>query len=173
MPDFLKVEEVLANLDITETMSGAEFGCGSAVFTMSMAKKMHKGRVYALDVQEEKLSALKGRMLHEKVGNITTVLADLEAVRGSGLEDNLLDVVLIPNVLFQAENKYAMIVEGARITKKGGQLLIIDWLPGSSFSPKEGMIKPEEMKEMVKKAGLVFKKEWNAGDFHYAQLFIK
>jgi len=35
-------------------------------------------------------------------------------------------VVLIPNLLFQVENKCAIIKEGERILKPSGQLLIVD-----------------------------------------------
>ena len=142
MAEMLNVENVLSNLDIKDAMLGAEFGCGSAVFSLSLAKKLAKGRVYALDIQEEKLSALKGRAVIENVGNIITILCDLEAPNGSTLQADYLDVVLIPNMLFQAENKDAIITEGFRILKSGGQLLVVDWLKEGSFSTKEGMIKP-------------------------------
>ncbi|OGZ64043.1 MAG: hypothetical protein A3A98_03810 [Candidatus Staskawiczbacteria bacterium RIFCSPLOWO2_01_FULL_40_39] len=171
--DFLKVDEVLANLDLKDTMLACEFGCGSAVFTLSLAKKLNKGKVYALDIQEEKLSALQGKAKQEHVSNIQTILCDLEAAKGSTFPDNALDLVLIPNVLFQAENKYAMINEGKRILKPQGQLLIVDWLKRSPFSPKNGMVAPAEVKKIADELGLSLKKEFAAGDYHYALLFIK
>ena len=173
MPEFLKVDEVLSNLDLKEDMVIAEFGCGSAVFTILLAKKLNKGRVYALDVQEEKLSALKGKLAVEKLDNIYMILCDLEAPRGSTLQDDSLDIVLIPNVLFQAENKYAIIQEGERILKSGGQLLVIDWLKQVAFGPKESIVSPDEVKKIADDIGLSFKKEFAAGDYHYALLFIK
>lgn len=173
MAEFLKVEEVLGVLDITEGMSAAEFGCGSALFTIALSKRMPKGRVYALDVQEEKLSALNGRMAHEHIRNVRTILADLEEKNGSGLKDSMLDIVLIPNVLFQAENKPGMIEEAARILKPGGQLLIVDWLKQGPFSPKEGMVGVQEVKKMAENLNLTFKKEFAAGDYHYGLLFTK
>ncbi len=171
--DFLKVEEVLNYLDIKDDMQVSEFGCGSAVFTIALAKKVSKGKVYALDIQEEKLSALKGKLAIEKINNVQTILCDLEALRGSTLPENSLDIVLIPNILFQAENKYAIIEEGNRILKSGGQILIIDWLAGSPFSPQTGLISPDEVKEMAFKMSLSLKREFIAGDFHYALLFTK
>ena len=188
MAEFLKVNEVLDNLDLKDSMSGAEFGCGSALFTVALAKKLSKGRVCALDIQEEKLSALQGRLSKENINNVKTILADLEAPNGSTLKADSLDVVLIPNVLFQAENKYGMINEAVRILKKGGELLIIDWLREGPFSPrpkgarlaspgseaaKSGMISPEEMKKIAESNGLSLKKEFMAGDYHYALLFSK
>ncbi len=173
MPDFLNVNQVLSNLDVNDGMVVAEFGCGNAIFAMALAKKLPKGRVYALDIQEEKLSALKSRASHEKVKNITTVHCDLERPQGSTLQNNSLDVVLITNMLFQVENKYIILEEGSRIAKQGGQILVVDWLKEGPFSPKEGMAKPAEIKSMAQKAGLSFKKEFATGDYHYGLLFIK
>ncbi len=173
MAEFLKVEAVLDNLDLKEGMTAGEFGCGSAIFSLALAKRLHRGKVYALDVQEEKLSALKGKMASAKVNNIHTILCDLEASNGSTLPDNSLDVVLIPNVLFQAENKSAIINEAKRVLKLGGQLLIIDWLKPGPFSPRSGMISPDKMKKLAEELELVFKKEFAVGDYHYALLFTK
>src|SRR3989344_1166436 len=136
MADFLKVEDVLTQLDIKENMLTAEFGCGSAAFAIALAKRVSQGRVYALDIQEDKLSALKGKLSIEKLNNVFPILCDLEADKGSTLPDGSLDIVLIPNVLFQAENKYAILKEASRILKSGGQLLVLDWLKPSPFGPK-------------------------------------
>ncbi len=171
--DFLNVTNVLSNLDLKDSMSACEFGCGSADFTMELAKKLHKGRVYALDIQEEKLSFVKSKMALEKLQNISTILCDLEAPNGSTLKNQSQDVVVIPNVLFQAENKSGIISEGARILKPGGQLLVVDWIKGASFGPKDGLIVPEEVKKIAEGLGLSLKKEFMAGDYHYALLFIK
>lgn len=170
--DFLKLDEVLNNLDLEENMLAAEFGCGSAMFAMYLAKKLNKGRVYALDIQEAKLSALRGRLKQQKINNIFTILCDLETKRGSTLSDESLDVVLMPNILFQAENKYAIIEEGKRVLKKGGQLLIIEWLKENSFSPAK-IVTPEEVKKMSEGFGFSLKKEFISGDYHYGLLFIK
>ena len=173
MPDFLNVNEVITSLDIKEDMTVAEVGCGLADFTVALAKMLAKGKVYALDIQEEKLSALKNRLALEKLNNISVILCDLEAPRGSTLADNSLDIVLIPNVLFQAEHKNAIIKEGARVLKPGGQLLVIDWIENAPFGPKSGTISPKEAKEMADALGFSLKKEFAAGDYHYALLFIK
>ncbi len=173
MAEILKVEEVLNNLELKPDMLAAEFGCGSAEFALTLAKKLHKGKVYALDIQEERLSALKGRAVVQKVNNIVIVHCDLEAERGSTLPENSLDVIVIPSVLFQAENKSAIIGEGKRVLKIGGQLLIIDWLKVGPFSPKTGMIKPDDVKKMADELGLIFKNEFAVGDYHYALLFTK
>lgn len=173
MPDFLKVEDVLNEIELKEDMLGAEFGCGSAIFTIILARRLNKGRVYALDIQEEKLSALKGKLSVQKINNVHTILCDLEANKGSTLRDNYLDIVLIPNILFQSEDRYGIINEANRILKTGGQLLIIDWLKAGSFGPRGNLVSPDEVKKIAETLGLSLKKEFATGDYHYALLFVK
>ena len=173
MADFLKVEDVINELNLAESMVVAEFGCGSAHFAITLAKKLKQGRVYALDIQEEKLSALKGKLSVEKITNVVSILCDLETPRGSTLPDNSLDVVLIPNVLFQVEDKSAIIKEAARVLNKGGRLLVIDWLKGSPFGPKTGIVTPEAAKEMAMSSGFSLVKEFVSGDYHFALIFTK
>ncbi len=169
--DFLKVNEVLNYLDLKDSMMAVEFGCGSADFTIALAKKLSKGRVYALDIQEEKLSALKSKVALHGFNNVFMILCDLESPNGSTLQSDSLDIVLIPNVLFQAENKNAIIEEAKRILKAGGNLLVIDWLKKGPFSPKEGMVNPDEIKKIADNLGFSLKKEFAVGDYHYALLF--
>ena len=173
MPEFLNVSSVLENLQLKDSLMGAEFGCGSAMFALALAKRLSKGRVYALDIQEEKLSAVKGRAMIEKVTNIMPVVCDLEKEKGSTLHTGTVDVVLIPNLLFQVENKHAILTEAVRILKNGGQLLVIDWSKEGPGSPISGLVAPETVKRIAQEAGIVLKKEFAAGDYHYALVFTK
>lgn len=171
--EFLKIDEVLGNVELREDMMGAEFGCGSADFAIALAKKLSKGMVYAIDIQEEKLSALKGKLSLQKINNVKTVLSDLEARKGSTIADRLLDIVLIPNLLFQASDKYVIINEAQRILKSGGQMAVIDWSKKSIFNAKEILVTPEEVKKIAETFDFSLKKEFAAGDYHYALIFIK
>ena len=172
MPEFLNVSSVLENLQLKDSMTGAEFGCGSAMFALALAKRLCKGRVYALDIQEEKLSAVKGRAVIEKVTNIMPIVCDLEKEKGSTLATATIDVVLIPNLLFQVENKHAILTEAIRILKNGGQLLVIDWSKEGPGSPAS-IVGPETIKNTAKEAGISLQQEFVVGDYHYALLFTK
>jgi len=170
---FLNPENILNQLELREDMLVAEFGCGSGVFAIALAKRLSDGRVYALDIQPEVLSALAAKATQEKILNLQLVHCDLEKEDGSGLQNNLLDLVLIPNVLFQAEDKKAILKEAFRVLKKGGQCLIIDWKKQSVLGPKYSRISAGETEELAQQAGLEFKKELDAGQNHYALLFEK
>jgi len=173
MAGFFEPNKILNKLELRDDMVAAEFGCGSGDFAISLAKKLKEGRVYGLDVQEEPLSALKGRARSENLFNVETIRCDLEERGGSTLPDAFLDVVLVPNVLFQAEDKKAMLREAARVLKREGQMLVIDWRKESVLGPKTGRVSAEEVKEMAEEMGLELEKEFEAGAFHWGLIFKK
>ena len=169
---FLNPEEILEQLELKANMLAAEFGCGSGGFTVHLAKKMPEGLIWAVDILEAPLSALKSRQLLEGLNNIKIVRGDLEKPKGSTIPSSSLDLVVIPNVLFQAEDRPAIIKEADRILKNRGLLVVIDWLLETNQGPKE-KVAPEEVKEIAEKLELSFKKEINAGKYHYGLVFEK
>ncbi|MDP2909842.1 MAG: class I SAM-dependent methyltransferase, partial [bacterium] len=64
---FLNPKTVLEQLNLKADMAAAEFGCGSGGFTIPLAKKLDEGIIYAIDIQAEPLSALKGRIILEHI----------------------------------------------------------------------------------------------------------
>lgn len=170
---FLDPEKVLDELDIRENMLAAEFGSGSGLFAIILAKKLEKGRVYALDVQEPPLSALKGKIQMENLSNIEIIRCDLEKPRGSGLPEVSLDLVLISNVLFQVEDKNAMLKEAKRVLRSNGKLLVIDWLAEAPQGPAGARVSSQEIKKICQKLNLKLEKEFKAGAYHWALIFGK
>jgi len=173
MEGFLKPEEVLNQLDLKEDMIAADFGSGSGGWAIPLAKILKEGKVYAIDVLEEPLSALKSKAELNNISNIETVRSDLESKNGSKIKDNFLDLVLMTNLLFEIENKKEVLAEGKRVLKKGGKILVVDWEPGASLGPKEGRVSAEEVKKVAKDLGLKMEKEIEAGSYHYSLVFTK
>jgi len=173
MNSFLNPSEVLKNLKLKNDILAAEFGCGSGGWTIPLAKILEKGKVFAFDILEEKLSVLRSCAKAEKLSNIESKKCDLEVPKSTELADNFLDLVLIPDVLFQVENKKAIMEEAKRVLKKNGQFLISDWNPGASLGPKESRASEEEIKKIAAELALNFKENFEAGTFHYGLLFEK
>lgn len=164
MENFLKPENVLKELDLKPDMVAAEFGCGSGGFAIPLAKKLEDGLVYALDVQKAPLSALKSKAIFEKIVNIRIIHCDLEKPRGSKLIDSCSDLVLVANILFQCQDKNAIINEAKRVLRKDGKLVIIEWL---------AKVPAQELKKMSEEAGFKLIKEFPAGKYHYCLVFEK
>lgn len=173
MAKFLNPAEIIKQLDLKPDMIVAEFGCGARGFIIELAKKLNDGLVYGIDIQKEPLSALKSLANLQKLTNIHLICSDLEQERGSTLGDSTLDMVLIPNVLFQVEDKNAIIKEAKRVLKKEGKLVIIDWLPEASQGPVEGRVSPKEVQNLAEKNGFEKTKELEVGDYHFGLVFKK
>jgi len=170
---FLNPNKILDELDIKGNMIVADFGCGSGGFTIPLAKKIDEGLVYGIDIMESPLSVLKSRTRLENINNIKIIKTNLESPRGSTIEGGSVDMVFIPNVLFQVDNKSAIILEAIRILKNSGKLIIIDWLTKATQGPEEGRISKEEVIRLATDQGIKFEKEFDAGKYHYGLIFIK
>jgi len=172
MNEFLNPEKILNEIEIKSDMVAADFGCGSGGFSIPLAKKLENGLVYAIDIQEQPLSFLKSCALVEKITNIKFIRSDLEKPRGSTLKDASIDLVLISNILFQTEEKNAIIEEAKRIIKDNGKIIIIEWSSSISQGPEEKISK-ETIKQLAEKNGLKMEKEFEAGKYHYGLIFKK
>jgi ubiquinone/menaquinone biosynthesis C-methylase UbiE len=171
---FLDPKKFLQEMNLKEGMVAADFGCGPGGWTIPLAKFFKRGKVYALDILPEPLEALKNKIRLEGLSNIIVKECDVEKERGTGLPNNCVDLVLISNILFQAENKKAMITEAKRIVKSSGQIIIIDWKQESPFGPKkENIVSPTEIIDIAKSLSLKEGGSINAGDYHYCLLFRK
>ncbi len=173
MVKFVNPNEVLNKLKLRNDMTAADFGCGSGGWVIPLAKRLEQGLIYAIDIQEEPLSALESKMKAEGIQNIRKVLSDIEIENGSKIPVLSCDLVLMTNLLFQTEKKKEIFMEANRVLKQKGKILVVDWKPESSLGPEQGRISPEEVKELAKESKLKLKKEFSAGDYHYGLVFEK
>ncbi|MDP3093917.1 MAG: class I SAM-dependent methyltransferase [bacterium] len=171
--EFLNPEQVLNQLELSESMLAADFGCGAGGWAIPLAKKLRTGKVYAIDIQEEALSALRTKIDTARLNNLKLIRADLEQGVGSSIQANLLDLVLETNLLFQANDKKKVVEEAKRVLKQGGELLVVDWKPQAKMGPEGGRISPSEVEELAKSLGFVLDREIEAGSHHYGLLFKK
>ncbi len=158
MEGFLRPEEVLKQLNLKEDIIAADFGSGSGGWALPLAKILKEGEVYAIDILEEPLSALKSRAEILGIVNIKTIRSDLETKKGSKIKDNHLDLVLMTNLLFEIEDKREVLTEGKRVLKKGGKILVVDWKKDSSLGPKEGRVSASEVEKIAEEIGLKLEK---------------
>ncbi len=173
MEGFLNPIEILKQLELNKEMNAADFGSGSGGWAIPLAKILEKGKVYAIDILEEPLSALKNKSEIDKVNNIETIRADVEAKKDLSLKDNSLDLVLITNLLFEVSDKRRVVAEAKRLIKNTGKILIIDWTKKTPLGIKKELTSSEEIKNLANELGLKIEKELEAGDYHFGLLFKK
>lgn len=168
--EFLNPQKILNKLKLRENMIGADFGCGSGGWAIPLAKKLTEGKVYAIDILEEPLSALRAKTSLEKIFNIETIKSDVE--RTSRLISESCDLVLMSNLLFEVEDKKKVLEEGKRILRRGGKILVVDWKENSPFGPEKKVL-PEEVKKIAEEINLKLENEFEAGLYHYGLIFVK
>jgi ubiquinone/menaquinone biosynthesis C-methylase UbiE len=172
----LDPDRIINEFGIQEGMKIADFGSGGGYFTILSAEKVGPdGKVYALDILEDKLDGLRSKAKAKNLDNIETIRTNLEILGSSSLSDNSQDMVLLANLLFQSNKKQEIIREGVRILKSGCKLIIIEWKKGTGgFGPPDNLRTDEsEMMQIAKRENLTFKNNLDTGQFHYGLVFIK
>ena len=172
--NFTNPEANIAALGIHEGMVVADFGAGTGAYTIPLAKKVgEQGHVYAIEVQKEFLINVKNSAAQHRFKNISVIWGNVERLGGTKIKDKTVDIVVVSNVLFQAEDKKGLIEEAKRILKTGGELLLIDWSGSfNNLGPAPKMVVTENTaRTMFEAEGFVFKKKLSAGNHHYGLVF--
>ena len=170
MNNFLDPEAVLKKLKLKKNMTVADFGSGSGGWVIPLAKKLEEGKVYAVDILEEPLSALRSKLKAEKLYNVDIVKADVE--KNSRLTDNSCDLVLMTNILFESDDAGKVMEEGKRVLKKGGKILVVDWKNDTSFGPDK-KISEQEVKDIAASLNLKAESYFEVGEYHWGLILAK
>ena len=171
MNTFLNPSEILEKLKLKKSMVAADFGSGSGGWVIPLAKILEEGKIYALDILEEPLSALRARVRMEKIFNIETRKADVE--KGTTLMSNSCDLILMTNLLFECEKKKNVLEEAKRILREGGRILLVDWIKDNPLTSEIEWLDFDEIKVMAKELNLELEKEFEAGAYHRGLIFSK
>jgi ubiquinone/menaquinone biosynthesis C-methylase UbiE len=169
--EFLDPKKIIEKLDLKSGMTVADFGCGRGDWAIPLAKKIFPGKVIAIDILEEPLSALRSQMKIEKIFNIEPRCWDLE--EKVFLRDNSVDLVVIANLLFQVENKVKVLEEAKRILRDNGKILIVDWKKDNPLTQEIEFCNIDEIKEILKKLNLKVIEEFDIPAYHWGLIAKK
>ncbi|UOY09251.1 class I SAM-dependent methyltransferase [Muricauda sp. SCSIO 64092] len=167
-----KATKLLENMQLSETDVIADIGAGSGYHVFKMAEKTPKGIIYAVDIQEEMLEALKFRKREFKAGNV-------EIVRGSeknvNLPKNTLDKVLIVDVYHEMGYPMEMMRSIYNAMKKEGKLFLIEYRgedPSVPIKRLHKMTEEQAVKEMAA-VGFVLKENIDNLPWQHCMVFVK
>lgn len=173
----LNPQEILTKVQIIEGMKIADLGSGNlGYFAVPAAQMTGKtGQVYAVDILKPVLEAVRSRAKLAGLTNLTTVWADLEKVGSTKIPAASIDLSILVNMLFQNKKKKDIFQEAARILKKGGKLLVIDWKKiGIPFGPPvELRVEPTLVRDLAGQLGLSLVEETEFGDYFWGLIFVK
>ena len=176
--EFLNATYLLKNkLGVFHGAEAADLGCGAnGYFVFELAKLVGKeGVVYAVDILNLVLKNIGHRAEMLGYDNIKTVWSNLELPNATSINNNSLDFALLVNVLFQNKQHAKIMQEAARMLKRGGKLLVVDWQEGRfQFGPPpEIKIPLDKLTDIALGAGLKKEESFEAGNYHYGIILVK
>jgi len=173
---FTNPDNNVSQFGLMEGQDVAVFGSGAGGHSFAAYRAMKgTGRVYAIDVRQEMLDRLKSDARENGAGGIQTVLGNVERVGGTGLRDQSVDAVIIPNTMFSYDDREGVLKEALRLLKPGGRMLLVDWSGSfSSMGPSpDHLFGSFAAEELAQKVGFIYEDKISAGDQHYGIIFSK
>jgi ubiquinone/menaquinone biosynthesis C-methylase UbiE len=171
---FAEPKSNVLQMGLREGMKVADLGVGTGHYAFAASAIVGpSGRVYAIDIQEDHLSRLRGEALEQGIRNIETIWGDFEKAGGTLLKDHSQDAVILSNTLFQLDRVGDAIAEIKRIVKPGGKLLVVDWAGSyGGLGPAQEIVVPEaKAEELFITGGFHKVKSFRGGPHHYSLLF--
>jgi tRNA (cmo5U34)-methyltransferase len=125
-PDRVKMAEavtrcILAGVDFSKEMSGVDFGAGTGLVTLEIAKKVK--HITAIDSSEGMLEVLKEKIRAGGINNVSTMVLDIEkdsvALKG-------LDFIASSMAIHHVEDTAKMASVFYNMLKPGGMIALAD-----------------------------------------------
>lgn len=157
-------------------MHVADFGAGSGAYVHAIAQALQgEGKVFAVDVQRDLLRRIHNDALRAHHKNVHIIWGDLERPGASKLAVGAVDLVLISNLLFQVEDKQAVVREAYRILVPGGRVAVIDWSGshGGMGPQKADVVTREDGLVILAREGFTDAQSFPAGAHHWGVLATK
>ncbi len=173
---FSNPQDIVNNLPLAQGMVVADIGAGSGFYILPISRIVgDKGKVYAVDIQQDFLTSIAHDAESAGRQNVEVVWGDVEQKGGTQLSDDICDLVLISNTLFQIEQKDVAIQEIFRILKKGGLAVVIDWSEQSTEIGRhvDHVVDEKQARQLFLKNGFVFDKSIQVGKHHYGIILKK
>lgn len=171
----------IAALGVQPGMKVADFGAGSGAYVLAIAEALGgSGTVYAIDIQKDLLRRIKNEATRRGFHTVEVLWSDLDIPGASKIKDRALDLVLISNLLFQIEDKDALLTEARRILKRNGRVALIDWsvpilssgTARHTIGPKkEDVVTMDAAIALAVRAGFELDRKFSAGAHHYGLIF--
>ncbi len=172
---FINPQTVVAQMGLKPGQIVADFGSGAGFFVRAAAQFVgNTGTIYALDVQQSKLTATYSAASQQGFKNVQIMQADLDKPL-TALPDASCDAVIMASILHEVKDRAQLLKNAYKVLKTGGLLLAVDWKAEHTLfgPPIEKRIPEHEMEAELAKLGLHKVKSISADMAHYALLFQK
>jgi ubiquinone/menaquinone biosynthesis C-methylase UbiE len=131
------VPQLAEVLGLAPGMTVADVGAGQGAMTVVFARWLGvNGRVYATDVSDSSLSALRAATKREKLDNVVVLES---AAASTNLPDACCDAIFLRDVYHHLTQPASFNRSLRAALKPGGRLAIIDFVPRKGSTPPDGL----------------------------------
>jgi ubiquinone/menaquinone biosynthesis C-methylase UbiE len=174
--DLIDPGALWAALNLPPGITFLDLGCGQGNYSLAAADLIGpSGLVYAVDLWEEGIAALKARAAREGRANLKPLAAGAGQVP---MESGSVDVALMATVLHdlaEAGTAAGALAEVARVLKPGGLLAIVEFhqIDGPPGPPRHIRLDPAEVEALVAPYGFARQQTVSLGPYNYLITFMK
>ncbi len=163
---------LLKNMNIKPEDTIADIGAGSGYHVFKMAKKATLGHIFAVDIQDEMLTAIQSKIRIRALENITTVKGGEQEVN---LKPNSVDKMLLVDVYHEFNFPFEMLRSIHKAMRKNGKLYLIEYRGEDVQVPIKKlhkMTKKQAVKEL-EAAGFKFERNIENLPWQHCLIFMK
>lgn len=163
---------LIKNMDIQPTDVIADVGAGSGYHVFRMAKKAKKGRIYAVDIQEEMLAEIAKKRSRKQADLIQTIFGNEQ---GINLDANTADKILMVDVYHEFSYPVEMLASIYKALKPGGRIYLVEYRAEDPMVPIKAIHKMTEAQAVkeFRAAGLKFVKNIDNLPWQHCLIFRK
>jgi ubiquinone/menaquinone biosynthesis C-methylase UbiE len=168
----MKIDEVIAALDIRSGSIVADVGAGSGLVSGPLAIATGaKGVLYAVDIDKGLLAHIAARATDQRITNIKTVLGEFTDPK---LPEKV-DLAFMNDVLHHIADRGAYLKSLASYLRPGGRIAIVDFIPSRSphQAQPELTVSEEQAAAWLTEAGLKLAKKVTIFDDRFYIIYAK
>jgi ubiquinone/menaquinone biosynthesis C-methylase UbiE len=168
----MKVDEVIAALDIRPGAIVADVGAGSGVVSGPLAIATGpKGVLYAVDIDKGLLAHIAQRAADQRIANIKTVLGEFTDPK---LPEKV-DLAFMNDVLHHIADRGTYLKKLASYLKPGGRIAVVDFIPSRSphQTQPELIVSEQQAATWLMEAGLKLAKKVTIFDDRFYIIYSK
>ena len=175
--DVLSAGDVLKNLELGKGDKFLDAGCGDGYISIEASKLVgNEGKVYAMDLYEKSIGALKEEVQNRGITNLETKIVDL--TKKIPLEDNSIDKCVMANVMhgFAAEGEVPEVMEEIRrVIKPEGTFALVEFrkIQSQHGPPFEIRLTPADVEDLITPYGFQVQGSEEIGTYHYTVKAVK
>jgi SAM-dependent methyltransferase len=139
--------KAIAMLELAPDAVIADIGAGSGYYSFRIAQIIPKGKVIAVDIQQEMLDHLKDESARRNIGNVEPHLGAIDDIK---VDANTLDAVLMVDAYHEFSHPVEMLQSIRSALKPGGRIYLLEYRaedPRVPIKPLHKMTEAQAVKE--------------------------